>query len=134
MSMFFTLSERKVRHTMRRLPQFELGPRIGGAKELATRVAFYNGIANTLMVAGFYYQSNPIVPGTPYRIQDLLPAIEAFYLALFIGGFIVMVFEHVVMVRAQAEYNQLQNFAENVSPIRRDVQEIRERLDEMEDS
>lgn len=115
------------------LPQLELGPRIGGAKELATRVAFYNGIANTLMVAGFYYQSNPIIPGTPMRIQDVLPAVEAFYLTLIIGGFGVMLFEHVVMVPAQAEYNQLQDFKENRSPIRQDIQDIKDTLEEMDD-
>lgn len=114
------------------LPQLRLGPRIGGAKELATRVAFYNGIANTLMVAGFYYQSNPIVPGTPLRIQSVLPAVEAFYLTLVVGGFGVMLFEHVVMVKAQAEYNQLQDFDENVSPIRQDVQELKESIERIE--
>lgn len=126
---------------MRRvLPQLKLGPRIGGAKELATRVAFYNGIANTLMVAGFYYQSNPVVPGTPLRIQSVLPAVEAFYGTLIAGGLAVMLFEHVVMVKAQAEYNQLQDFDEDVSPIRQDIHDVQDtlsrmeqRLDELED-
>lgn len=117
----------------RRLPQLKLGPRIGGVKELATRATFYNGIANTLMVAGFYYQSDPAVPGTGLSIQEVLPAVEAFYLALVAGGLAVMMFEHVVMVKAQAEYNQLQAFDEDVSPIRRDVGEIADRLDDIEE-
>lgn len=117
----------------RLLPQLELGPRIGGAKELATRVTFYNGIANTLMVAGVYYASNPVVPGTPSRLQSVVPSVAFFYGLLVLGGIAAMVFEHVMMVRAQAEYNQLQQFGENVSPLRRDVVELAERVEDLHD-
>lgn len=117
----------------RLLPQLELGPRVGGMKELATRVTFYNGIANTLMVAGVYYGSNPIIPGTPVRLQDAVPSVAAFYAALVGFGLAAMAFEHVMMVRAQAEYNQLQQFGENVSPIRQDVLELKDRVEELHD-
>lgn len=116
-----------------KVPQIELGPRIGGMKELATRVTFYNGIANTLMVAGVYYQSNPIVPGMSMRLQEAVPTVVAFYGSLFFLGIMAMGFEHVIMVKAQAEYNQHQQFDENVSPIRRDVLETKERIDELHD-
>jgi len=116
---------------MKILPQIELGPRIGGMKELATRVTFYNGIANALMVAGVYYQSNPVIPGTPLRLQEAVPTIAAFYGSLFFMGLVAMAFEHIVMVKAQAEYNQTQQFDENVSPIRRDLVETRERVEDL---
>jgi hypothetical protein len=117
-----------------RVPQLELGPRFGGMKELATRVTFYNGIANTLMVAGVYYQSNPIVPGTALRLQEAVPTVAAFYGSLVLFGLVAMGFEHVVMVKAQAEYNQLQQFDENVSPIRRDVSELAESVEELREA
>lgn len=118
---------------MKLLPQLKLGPRVGGAKELATRVAFYNGIANTLMVAGVYYSSNTIIPGTTYRLQELVPSVAAFYGGLAFMGFAAMAFEHIIMVKAQAEYNQLQNFDEDVSPIRQEVRELQESIDRIED-
>lgn len=117
--------------SQRIIPQIELGSRVGGVKELATRVAFYNGIANSLMVAALYYGSNPTIPGLGIPLQTLAPSIAFFYLFLIAGGFSVMIWEHIVMVPAQASYNQEQQFNKRRSPIRRDVHRLEEKVDRL---
>lgn len=118
--------------TRKLLPQLELGPRLGGLKELATRLSFYNGIGNSLMVAALYYGQNPTVPVLGMGLQALAPTILTFYLILVAVAGVIAVVEHVFVVRAQAEYNQIQQFGENVSPIRRDIKRLHDRLDEIE--
>lgn len=118
------------------IPQFELGPRVGGIKEIATRLSFYNGIANSLMVAALYYGQNPVIPGVGVRLQTLAPTILAFYGVLLVCAAVIAVFEHSLVVRAQAEYNQVQEFGEGVSPIRRHLRRVEEstedRFDDIE--
>lgn len=118
--------------TEKLLPQLELGPRLGGLKELATRLSFYNGIGNSLMVAALYYGENPTIPVLNIGLQTLAPTILTFYLILAAVAGVIAVVEHVFVVRAQAEYNQIQQFGEGVSPIRRDIKRLHDRLDEME--
>lgn len=118
--------------TKQLFPQLELGPRLGGVKELLTRLSFYNGIGNSLMVAALYYGENPGIPFTDIHLHALAPTILAFYLGLAGIAGVIAVFEHVFVVRAQAEYNQLNQFDENVSPIRRDIQRVHDRLDDLE--
>lgn len=114
------------------IPQWELGPRLGGVKELLTRLGFYNGIGNSLMVAALYYGENPLIPGLNVHLQELAPTILVFYLLLAGIAAAIAVFEHIFVVRAQAEYNQIQQFGENVSPIRRDIKHIHDRLDDID--
>lgn len=118
--------------TRQLIPQWELGPRLGGVKELLTRLGFYNGIGNSLMVAALYYGENPMVPILNVHLQELAPTILVFYLLLAGIAAVIAVFEHVFVVRAQAEYNQIQQFGENVSPIRRDIKHIHDRLDDLD--
>lgn len=119
------------------LPQLELGPRIGGLKELATRLSFYNGIANSLMVAALYYGQNPTIPVANMKLHAIAPTILAFYGILLLGLAFLGVWEHVFVIRAQAEYNQVQHFNEGVSPIRRHLasfeQDTENRLENIED-
>lgn len=113
------------------LPQVELGPRVGGIKELATRLSFYNGIINSLMVAALYYGENPIVPYLDVSLQSLIPSMLFFYGILLAGAVILGFIEHVFVIKAQAEYNQLQQFGESISPIRRDVHQLQTAIDEL---
>jgi hypothetical protein len=115
------------------IPQLELGPRLGGMKELATRLSFYNGIANSLMVAALYYGDNPMIPVVNMPLHSLAPTIAIFYGILVVCAGFLAVFEHVFVVRAQAEYNQINQFGENVSPIRRHLQEVQEDIEELDE-
>lgn len=112
------------------IPQFELGPRLGGIKELGTRLSFYNGIANSIMVAGIFYTQNPHLPFVG-NIQEVIPNIGAFYLSLVLFASLLAIWEHVVVIPAQAAYNQRQDFNPERSPIRQEVQEVQEDVEDI---
>lgn len=116
------------------LPQVELGPRIGGIKELSTRLSFYNGTFQSLVLAAIFYGGDPAIPHTGLTLQQVVPSVFLFYGVLGVVAALVGLWEHSVMVPAQAQYNQQQQFQGQRSPIMREVERLHERLDELEGS
>lgn len=119
------------------LPQWNGSARLGGMKELATRLTFYNGILNSFFVASLYYDQNARIPVLDVPIQQILPTMGLFFLTLLLIAIALALWEHVVMVRSQMSYVNNQSENEETSPLfrevralRQDVEELNERLDD----
>lgn len=96
---------------------------IGGLKTLISRCTFYIGILNFLMLAATSY--TVVVKG----IIDV--PFWVFLLGMVVVVLVAMIFEYTIMLPSELSFTNWQTY-EHDNPIRRDLEEIKEKLKEIE--
>lgn len=103
--------------------QKRVGRFIGGLKELLARVTFYISILNFLMIiATTYYTTVRHLYSIPFWM---------FFLALAVILVVAMVVEYTIVLPSQIAFLNWQAYTHD-NPIRRDLEKIMARLDEIE--
>lgn len=103
--------------------QKKVSPFLGGLKELFSRVMFYAGIINFILIVVTAYHTS---------IKDITPIpFWVFFLTLIIGLFIAMVFEYVVILPSSISFSNRQSYKHD-NPIREDMNKILKKLDDIE--
>lgn len=103
--------------------QKKISPFLGGLKELFSRVMFYAGIINfILIVVTAYHTSIKDITTIPFW---------AFFLTLIIGLFIAMVFEYIIVLPSSISFSNRQSYKHD-NPIREDMNKILKKLDDIE--
>ena len=103
--------------------QKRVSPFLGGLKELFSRVMFYAGIINFILIVVTAYHTS---------IKDIMPIpFLAFFSILIVGLFIAMIFEYIVVLPSSVAFSNRQSYKHD-NPIRDDMLKILKKLDNIE--
>lgn len=108
------------------VPQVELGPRLGGFKQLFQRTGIVVRPITMFSAMAAAYSTTP-------EIQAFFGSFLAFALTAVAGMLAWMGFDFVVLYPSEQSFNQEQAQRPERSPMRRDTVYIRERMDELAD-
>lgn len=108
------------------VPQLELGPRLGGLKQMYMRSGVVTRPVTMVSAMTAAYST------TPY-MKALFGSFAAFvaFVALCIAAY--MAFDFMVLYPSEQSFNQEQAQRAERSPLKRDTEEIKQRLDELGD-
>jgi len=107
------------------LPQFELGPRLGGAKVLYQRSGIIARMITMLSAMSAAWSTTP-------ALRQALGSFAAFVGLAVIALLAWMAFDYVVLLPSEQSFNQGQSQRAERSPLKRDTEEIVERLSRVE--
>lgn len=106
------------------VPQVELGPRLGGFKQLFQRTGI---VVRPITM----FSAMAAAWSTTAEIQALFGSFAVFALTAVAGMGAWMAFDFVVLYPSEQTFNQEQSQRPERSPTRRDTMYIRERVDEL---
>lgn len=97
-------------------------PFLGGLKELFSRVMFYAGIINFVLISVTAYNTSiKYVMPIPYL---------AFFSILMVGLSIAMIFEYIIVLPSSVAFSNRQSYKHD-NPIRDDMLKILKKLDDV---
>lgn len=103
--------------------QKRVSPFLGGLKELVSRVMFYAGIINFILIVVTAYHTS---------IKDIMPVpFLAFFSILIVGLLVAMVFEYIIVLPSSVAFSNRQSYKHD-NPIRSDMLKILKKLDDIE--
>lgn len=110
---------------MFRIPeQKRVSPFLGGLKELFSRVMFYVGIINFILIVVTAYHTS---------IKDIMPIpFLAFFSILIVGLFVAMIFEYIIVLPSSVAFSNRQSYKHD-NPIKEDMNKILKKLDNIEE-
>jgi murein tripeptide amidase MpaA len=110
-----------------RIPQLELGPYVGGAKLLFQRSGIVTRLITMISAMSAFWSTNATLRGL-FNGQY----------AVFIGAALAvmgvwMVFDYTVILPSEQNFRQGEAHTEERSPLKRDHEELKRRLEAMDD-
>lgn len=111
------------------LRQFQLGPWLGGVKDLSSHTAIYISGLNMLMIAVTAYHTT-----LREYIQNIAPWFNfgMFLMALFIVVFVLIIMEYKFVLPSTWAFRNMQQYKHEY-PIKRDIRKLSEKLDRLEE-
>jgi len=109
-----------------RIPQLELGPYIGGAKLLFQRSGIVTRLITMISAMSAFWSTNA-------TLRELFGGQYAMFIgaALALMG-VWMVFDYTVILPSEQNFRQGEAHTEERSPLKRDHEDIKRRLEEMD--